>query len=83
MRVIEYRSPDRTSLIAALEDWRFVEASAQGGVTDGQTWTPPVRTFWSMLERASEYALAPPGRASNALSGRCIWTSTLRRDWMR
>ena len=67
VRVIEYRSPDRTSLIAALEDWRFVEASAQGGVTDGQTWTPPVRTFWSMLERASEYALAPPGRASNAL----------------
>ena len=26
--VIEYRSPDRTSLIAAVEDWRFVEAFA-------------------------------------------------------
>ncbi len=66
VRVINYRSPGRTNLIAALEDWRFVEASALSGVTDGQAWTPPVQTFWSMLERASEYALVSSGRASNA-----------------
>ena len=52
-------------------------------MTDGKTWTPPVRTFWSMLERASEYALVPPGGRQTPSSGRCIWTSTLRRDWMR
>ncbi len=67
VRVIEYRSPNRTNFTTALEDWRFVEASAQGALTDGKSWTQAVQAFWNMLERASEYALTvslgPPSGA--------------------
>ncbi|CDZ42310.1 SNF2 family protein [Neorhizobium galegae bv. officinalis] len=53
--IIGYRSSDRASLTAALEDWRFNEALKLDVAGSDKDWSDRVRAFWELLEGVSQY----------------------------
>ncbi|WPE22638.1 protein DpdE [Shinella zoogloeoides] len=61
-KIIRYRSTDRAALTAALEDWRFDEAVELDAAGSEKLWSDRVvRTFWEVLDRASQYPSTGPG----------------------
>lgn len=59
--IVLYRSSDRAALTTAIDDWRFDEAIKLDAAGSEKLWVERVRTFWQVLDRASQYAGSGPG----------------------
>jgi ATP-dependent helicase HepA len=59
--IIRYRSGDRATLTAAMDDWRFGEAVKLDAESSDKFWDDRARAFWQVLDRASQYPNSGPG----------------------
>ena len=59
--IVRYRSSDRAALTAAMDDWRFGEATSLDAAVSEAPWAERARAFWQVLDRASQFSSSGAG----------------------